>query len=1148
MLPQVYGPDGVLRDVLTFNTSQQSRFFTGTAPSTTIEIQVSVRSAPYTGSSDWVAFDGETWTVPNPEAFPDGLELDSSGTNTILVRAVLLSGSTTSPCTISVNLVPVSGNGTIANPPTNVSVAQEDQYVQIQAEPFDQTNFRGLIVYASLFPGGGSTGYTRVSVGASGTFTTLEELRPMGSQEVDVPAATDGDGSLEADPQFVQVFIAQVDDSDNVLQQDLNQVFQIPEDTNRIRTTVQLDSVRVYRQYYFNHSRSANVRSSPPTVFNNTFANTPVAEPLYYVTTSLYFDPNTNTEIESPFSAEVAARPLNVTANVGTFPVLGQQQIVRNVTESIFRSNPQVSVQPGSYIRDVFIDPFAAEADRLSFAISFLHAAQSFASLLQIDDPNNTGVSIPVPDSPYKQALRLAFGLASDSATQQLIDQAFENLAGNFGVYRRPGQTARGLVRFFTTRRPTSTLSFPIGTTVGAGSLRYRTTQNASIPLNQLASYFDPTTNRYQVDVSAQAVEPGSASNVAAGQIRQILTGPTNVNVINASDFFGGKDRETNKQLATRALNALASVDTGTKQGYLQVAADTPGVIQASVVASGEPLMIRDIWDGQHRGGKVDVWVRGDNTAVVSDTFAFEYEIAREIQFSVVGDPADLMFRANDPLLSQTNPIIALLDNPGLGLSFRNATTGEDFDLTAYTIVSFDTVQLSTDELQPEVTLTDVVLGDYRRRATTEFTFLRQPVVNVESVTGTVSGTLSPDQYQLVRPIPAILEGRSVRAQDKLDILADEVSPGVFIPAGTLIAVSDEAHVLTAEYIEYLDNLGADPLSVVVTSEDGTVTYRGPNDPSGIADYTIIFGTATVPVGIRRVPTGDIVSGQTVLVSYAHDENFTVRYGIDNMVRIVQETLDVRKNLTADVLAKAASPIGLDLEATVILRPGSNRAQTDNQIRSDLTNYLLAQGLGVPVRASDIVAVIDNVPSVSYVAVPLTRMSRSAGSLIVWEDLSNDNLYLSWSNGSVSVWLLTVPLTSATSNAGGPPDQYRNVFQDEIALQLVESNYASALRSAVGQCAIIGQEGLSIPGYSDDATLLAAGFTTPMTQQNERARRTGNRVIVTTAVDDSPFNHTYNATYIAATSLTPSSENIDVDDTEYVVPGDWTFTYDEDVT
>jgi hypothetical protein len=1148
--PKVYGPDGVLRETLLFSTTVGDRFFTGTVDPSTVDMEVSVAGGAYTRDPDYVVFDGTKWTVPNPEAFPDGLPLDA-GSNTILVRAITGSGSVSSPATIVVRLVQEADVSLLAAPPTNVSVEQFDGSVVVTVDaPADATNFRGINYYASAYEGGGVTGYTRVNLDLVDSGTTVEETATVQTLEIESDVLLNGDGTPAADPLYVEYVGRQVDADDVVLQADFAERVAVPETATKLRSTLTLETVSTSTQYGFEHSRTATRTSTPPTVYVGAFASTPTSDPLYYVTTAVYFDPVTLVEVESSYSAEVVGRPLTVSTVVGSFPVVGRQQIVRNTIESIFRSNPQVRVDPGSVLRDTFIDPFSSEAERLRFIVDFLHRAQSFAGLLAVDDPSGTGESAPVSTSAYKMALKKAFGLTRDTDVQAVIDRAFESLASNYGIFRRSGKFARGEVTFYTTKRPTSTILIPLGTLVSGGSTTFKVLSATSIPFANLARFYDPTSGRYQVTVSVQATTVGASGNVAANQVRKVVSGVSGVSVVNNGSMFGGDGQETNLELATRAQNALASVDSGTARGYLQTAADVPGVLQAEVVSAGDALMLRDLdAAGVHRGGKVDVWVQGENLASVTDSFSFARDVAKDVHFVLVGNPADLVFRAVDPALSAGLPIVEMLDDESQSLGLRNASTGEYFDLTDVAITSYDTIRLSTDVVQPAVSLADVVLGDYRRLTGNTFVFSRQPVRAVTSVTGTVSGTLPASAYRLVHPSDPLGVGRSALAGDYLEITPVDDGSGGLLPSGESVPVTDEEHTLIGAYPEYLDNIGANPLTIVVKSFDGLTTYRGPNDPSGVSDYTILDGDETNPYAIVRVPTGDIASGETVLVSYEHDENFTVAYTTNVIVSVTQAAVEARRHATADVLVKDSVKVPVDIAATVLLVQGSVQPVVDSALRTNLANLFARFRLGDSVRQDDVIAVIKGTPGVSYVQVPLTLMVRQEGSTFVRDALTTeqagDVTYLAGlSSATVSVWLIEQELSAATTTGGGDTAEFRGVFQDDLPLVLLTSASSTALGASAGNAFIVGSDGLAIEGYSDDTTLSADGYATTAEIQARRVELTANRVLVSTSVDDSPTAHAYGATYVVGFGT--GADNILTNPAEYLAVGNVEFTFDED--
>lgn len=1146
--PQFLGPDGVYRDILTFSTTKASRFFHGRIDPDTADMEISIRGSGFTTDPDFITFEGDMFTVPNPSVFPEGLEL-AAGRNDIAVRSVLTQGTTTTSGVAEVTLVQEGDVGFLAVPPTNVSLEKLDGRVQVTIEGLTDPRVVGYNFFASRFPSGGVSGFAQLNINAVIDGKLSEEVQQLAVLDVDSDVALDFGGNPAADPLFVNVLGNQVDEDGVILSSDYNELFEIPETTTRLRTEVTISSVREVTFVSFEHVRTANERSEFPTIPNGDFAATSIEDDLYYVVTALYFDQELNLELESSQSVEVAGRPLVVTAVLGSYPEVSRRTLVQNITAAILRPEPTLKVEAGSVLRDTVIDPVSSDLERLYFISDYTHRAQAFPTLLEVDDPTGTGQSIAVTNSSYKQALKQAFFLVSDSDVQTLLDQAFDSLASRMGKTRRVGQRSRGKVTFFTTRRPTQTLVIPIGTGISSGNTVFRTTEFAQIPFDQLASFFNPITKQYSVTVSVQADDAGSIGNVAQGQLRQIVSGPTglSLSVTNENRTFGGFDNESNLELATRAQNALAGVDTGTRRGYLQTVAEVPGVVQTRVIEAGDPLMQRDfdVVTGEHRGGKVDIWIQGTQEGIVSDVFAFTFETARDIQFQLIGLPEELVFRAVDPTLTLTNPILEMLDFLDLGLGLRNATTGEYYDLTDVEITSFDTIVLSQEVPQPPITLTDVVLGDYRFRTGTEFALTRQPVREVRSVTGDLAGELDPDIYFLVRQHSPLQEGRSTQAGNFLQIVDPGDGTG---PSGDTLPVTDEDHVLVGEYPEAVNNLGANSLTLQVFSEDKTTEYKGPQDPSGIPDYTIIEGDQTTPIAVKRVVGAGIPDGSTVLFDYDHDENFQVTYVINQIVQAAQDTVANTRHLTADVVVKDAIEVPVNITATVVLTVGETPSRVDTFIRTDLGNFIEALRLGEPLRLSDAIGVIERVQGVSYIIISSFQMFRAEGAQVVREVLStgqpaDTTLVSAWSTETVNVWLIDEPLEAATTTGGGPENEFQGVFKDDYTTQL-ELVRPDLLGEGADRSYIIGSDGLIIPGVSDDTTIRTEGFVTDAEIEGRRLELTADRVLVSIAVGDSPSIFEYTVTYIVGEDSGP--KNIDPGPSEYLTLGDAQFTFDED--
>lgn len=1173
--PKVYGPDGVLREVTVYSTTIPNQFYRGVISDDTVDMEISIRGGAFTSDPDFIQFEGTEFQVPNAAAFSDGLEL-VAGENIIKIRSISFSGAVSASAEIKVRLIQESDVGLIPQVPTNISVERLNDRVELRAEGINDLNFRGINFYVSQFSGGGATGYQRINLNVVADGESELDTSVITSFEADNTIATNPDGTPAADPLFVEIKETQTKGGDtierledvtltpqlaasityseqeNLLKTDYVRQFEVPEGTTSIRSSYLLETVVERTFYTFSHNRIAGQNSVPPTVPIGSIASLPDTVNLFYIARSVYYDPENQTEIESANSIEVVASPIAVTLTIGSFPTVSQLQIQQNTISDIQRTTPDIALQPGAVTRDVFVDPFSQEAVRLRFLVDFLHRTQAFDTLLAIDGVDPNGNPIPVTQSAYKTALQAAFQLSRPADAQFIIDQAFDQLAARDATERLPGQKARGIVTFFTRSTPTRTLTIPLGTQVSSGSSVFLTTQEAQIPVENAAAFFNPSTGLYSIDVIIEAQSAGSAGNVSRGQINTILSNVPGLSVTNQNRTFGGEPVETNLQLATRARGALSSVDTGTEQGIRQQAANQPGVEEAVVVEANNPLMQRDFdpTNSVHVGGKADVWIRGNVEGQVTDTFAFIFQEAFDVQFKLIGNPLSLVFRSLDPSLSEENPLSDMLDFPALGLGLRNASSGAFFNLTNVTVLDYRTIQLDASVGQPAVTMGDVVLGDYRYTISRDFVLPRQPVGKIVSVVGQVSGELPSDSITLFRISDPLDLGRSAQAGAFI-----RITPIDDVPSGDLIDVTAEAHTIIGEFDEFLNNLGVSTLTIRVFNSTRTIEYRGPNDPSGVSDYTIIPGSQTQATAIRRIPGGNIVSGQVLSVDYSYNENFVVTYTTNLVVATTQDAVDQTKGVTYDILCKEAVATRIDVSATVIKATGVQTNQIQRGVQTNLETFFRGLTIGSSVRQSDIISVIETTSGVSFVEVPLTNLARDAGTIIIREPLTTtqkgDNTLLlgttgePYSSPTVNVWLLEDELDSATSTGGGPENEFRGVFQDEQALVLLTAD-PDTLQNAAGRAYIIGNEGLSIPGFSDDATLFQQNPQATTSEiETIRQNITQNRVMVSLGVDDRPSIHSYTVTYLVS-SANEGARNITGDALEYFTLGDLVLTVTEE--
>jgi hypothetical protein len=1117
-MAQFLGPDQVLRTNFNFTTNTPQRFFFGVKGSSAVGVQVSIRGGGWTSDNEFIVVDGDNFTIPNPSIYPQGLDL-LSGPNSIRVRDILSVGFG-SVSTLNAVLNHTTPQGT---PPTGVSIERFSDRVRVSFVGVEDTNVQGYHLYATTEQGGTTTGYVRVNSNLITDYEPEEVRTSLGVVEAQYPAQTD------TDPLRVEVVATQVDSNGTTVATDISSFVEVPDTTSTLESRVEVMSVSTLRRYSFDHYRLGTPDTVPPTYFSNVFANLADSEPIFYVVSAVYFDPDQGIEYESPLSVEVVGSPLGVVPDVQSLPVLSRQQILQNTVMSIFRTRPDLKVDPGSVLRDTFIDPMSSEVERLRFLMDFLYRASSFPSLLQIDDPDNLGESLAVSRSPYKQALGRALFLSTDTEVQDIIDRAFEKIAGNFGETRSTGSRSFGEVTFYTSRVP-RTFPIPLGTEVRSGSAVFRTLTSASIPFESSARYYNPTLRRYQVRVPVRAVTVGPEGNVGKDEITS--GAPSGLSVTNEARTRGGKPEESNRALAERIQRKISSSDVSTVRGYERVLSETGNIQQFAVVQAGSEFMLRDLVGGVHLGGKTDVWVRGSQVVTTTDTFAFSYEKKRDVLFDVLGDPSEYTFIARESSLSATNPIASMLDVPELGMGLRNVTTGEDFDLTGVEVISYDTIRLSLSVSQPTMTLGDVILGDFRLQTSNRIVPSRQPVLSLVSLVGDISGTLDSGSYSLYRKESPFLLGRSTRASDYVVVSQTPSS------LGSLVSVTNELHTIVGSYVEYVNRLGAESLTLVVQSEDGLTTYRGPRHPSGVSDYTILEGDT---LGIRRTTGSAIPDGSTIRMSYEHAQNFVLTYETNLVVSTAQTVLDNEDILNADPLAKESYEVPIDVSATIVLTTGAVQSDVDNALRDRIESFLFSIRERDSLRRSDLIGTINNTQGVSYIVLPLSKMVRAEGSFVLREPLgSTDAIRLNGVSTSTNgVWLFTQRLNSATVDGGGDETHYVSVSKDDVDLTLVSSSVGSLPQ----QAQIIGATGAVLEGYTDDATLLAQGYDATEIPVI-RAGLTGNRVLVSLPNGDSPTSYRFHASYVVADEDRETDINFWF--AEYPVVGTLSFTFDEE--
>jgi hypothetical protein len=1126
---------------LVVTTNLFALFFTGSVDSSTIDVQINVNGSGFVSDPTLVGLILPNFTIPNPLSYPGGLQLNL-GVNTIQLRAIDINGGVSAVSTITVTVVTTTNLQQVLAPPTGVSLYRRADSVDINWSNESPYTPIGYNVYCSTGSQGTGSGYLRLNqdvIPYSSAMTTDTTTTPVFSVTYNF-TNPNSPGFNSPNLQITAVTL------DPVTQEliDTKAVNYAPLiQAPNYQYTVSVTSLVDVASFTFNHNRQASVGQG--ILNNDTFSVVDPTLPLYYVVTAVYFDSTTGVMQESRYSAELNGAPLPLNTQVRGIRIRDQSNIVQDYIGQIQQTNPTLSLIPGSTVREVHIEPLGNEVQKAYFLADFVSRSKSFPALLAIDDPNLTGTSIPVSQSQYKQNLMTALTVFDTNTVQTVIDSAFDSLAQNYGV-TRPGATpSQVLQTFYTTVKPTQDLIVTQGAIVSSSS-------NAAAPtfvsLGQVTlvaanaqAYYNPVTARYEIQAPLIAQTPGSAGNVPAGTLDTVASGVNGLSTINTTSAEFGQDQGSNLDVAEISMNALSSLDTGTAGGYQRVALATPGVLQVAIILSGDPFMERD-YEPQlmkHIGGKVDVYVKGENLRTVTESFAFQFEEANNVKFTVI-DPVNLIFQAQDSRLSVSNPIEQMLYNPAqnLGLYNHSDLPTAAYDLTGVVNLNYNTIQLSKLIPQPVTNQDDFVEGDYRFISNNRFTATLQPIESITSVVGQVSGALNAETgYTLYQTQDPLIEGGSTIATDYVQI--NQINN---VPSGVAIPVNNEQHVLIGEIYEPLDSVGVNTFTLNVYSADRTIQYLGPSSPN--ADYLIIPGTQTSPLQIVRSSSSTIPTGATVSVDYEHDENFQVTYVINDVLQQLQAQYAITKHATADVLVKRAVQNPLSVEATVQLNPNANQVSVDSNIRTAVTVLTDSKAIGQSIYQSDMTQTMKDADSgVNFIVQPFTEMTLLTGAMRLRDPIAPDGIFLaSLSMFNNAVYILQQALPFDTTDGGGGPTQFHGVFQDN--LQMTPATSLQTVGTAIGLAWIIGAEGAIITGYSDDATL-APQYITPTAIAAARLALTANHVVISlnngTTPPDNPLNHTYSATYIVSNDK--SVQDINVSTVEYLTPGQLTITY-----
>ncbi len=213
--------------------------------------------------------------------------------------------------------------------------------------------------------------------------------------------------------------------------------------------------------------------------------------------------------------------------------------------------------------------------------------------------------------------------LASLQFPSVATDAEVQGVARAFGFSVGTGGYSTGTAFVYTSRRPTGTETFNIiegdlYSTAAAGGQVFRATESRSLTATNADAYYNPDQRRYEVPVQVTAIAAGTTGDIAATNLRVILSASTDFEgVTNYAGFTDGDSPSTNRDEYYRAQSRFAGLDNFSRGGLASIVqeVDSSRITAVALTYSNEyPVMFFRLPDGQ----AVDCWVLSSPQSVLT--------------------------------------------------------------------------------------------------------------------------------------------------------------------------------------------------------------------------------------------------------------------------------------------------------------------------------------------------------------------------------------------------------------------------------------------------------------------------------------------------------------------------------------------------
>lgn len=118
-----------------------------------------------------------------------------------------------------------------------------------------------------------------------------------------------------------------------------------------------------------------------------------------------------------------------------------------------------------------------------------------------------------------------------------------------------------------------------------------------------------------------------------------------------------------------------------------------------------------------------------------------------------------------------------------------------------------------------------------------------------------------------------------------------------------------------------------------------------------------------------------LVWDESMLPSVVAQQSYTITYVYNKLIEDMQEEIDDEDTriITTDVLARTTRELKATMDFDIVTLPGYDNASVRNAVIFTIQNFVNNFGLEQALRQSDIIGIVEDVPGVDYIKLPMRR-------------------------------------------------------------------------------------------------------------------------------------------------------------------------------